>query len=64
MLVQNQLLREVKQGDMTVVVDGLNGDMLIVNPTEDELMAYQDKRERYFAKKNYKKFVMLIYVYS
>nr|WFN99868.1 phosphoenolpyruvate--protein phosphotransferase [Staphylococcus aureus] len=40
---------EVKQGDM-IIVDGLNGDV-IVNPTEDELIAYQDKRERYFADK-------------
>ncbi|MBG3646037.1 phosphoenolpyruvate--protein phosphotransferase [Staphylococcus aureus] len=39
----------VKQGDM-IIVDGLNGDV-IVNPTEDELIAYQDKRERYFADK-------------
>ncbi len=46
-----------------IIVDGLNGDV-IVNPTEDELIAYQDKRERYFAdKKNYKNLVMLkIYV--
>lgn len=41
--------QEVKQGDM-IIVDGLNGDV-IVNPTEDELIAYQDKRERYFADK-------------
>ena len=33
-----------------IIVDGLNGDV-IVNPTEDELIAYQDKRERYFADK-------------
>ncbi|MBE7599375.1 phosphoenolpyruvate--protein phosphotransferase [Staphylococcus aureus] len=37
------------QGDM-IIVDGLNGDV-IVNPTEDELIAYQDKRECYFADK-------------
>ncbi|HDM4182691.1 TPA: phosphoenolpyruvate--protein phosphotransferase [Staphylococcus aureus] len=43
------ITQEVKQGDMTIV-DGLNGDV-IVNPTEDELIAYQDKRERYFADK-------------
>ncbi|HHC5760637.1 TPA: phosphoenolpyruvate--protein phosphotransferase [Staphylococcus aureus] len=43
------ITQEVKQGDM-VIVDGLNGDV-IVNPTEDELIAYQDKRERYFADK-------------
>ncbi|HCW0006881.1 TPA: phosphoenolpyruvate--protein phosphotransferase [Staphylococcus aureus] len=43
------ITQEVKQGDM-IIVDGLNGDV-IVNPTEDELFAYQDKRERYFADK-------------
>ncbi|HBC7298741.1 TPA: phosphoenolpyruvate--protein phosphotransferase [Staphylococcus aureus] len=43
------ITQEVKQGDM-IIVDGLNGDV-IVNPTEDELIAYQDKRECYFADK-------------
>ncbi|HAR3710884.1 TPA: phosphoenolpyruvate--protein phosphotransferase [Staphylococcus aureus] len=43
------ITQEVKQGDM-IIVDGLNGDV-IVNPTEDELIAYRDKRERYFADK-------------
>ncbi|HDA2385305.1 TPA: phosphoenolpyruvate--protein phosphotransferase [Staphylococcus aureus] len=43
------ITQEVKQGDM-IIVDGLNGDV-IVNPTEDELIACQDKRERYFADK-------------
>ncbi|HDY5913957.1 TPA: phosphoenolpyruvate--protein phosphotransferase [Staphylococcus aureus] len=43
------ITQEVKQGDM-IIVDGLNGDV-IVNPTEDELIAYQDKRERYFVDK-------------
>ncbi|HGZ8118684.1 TPA: phosphoenolpyruvate--protein phosphotransferase [Staphylococcus aureus] len=43
------ITQEVKQGDM-IIVDGLNGD-IIVNPTEDELIAYQDKRECYFADK-------------
>ncbi|SAO93103.1 phosphoenolpyruvate--protein phosphotransferase [Staphylococcus aureus] len=43
------ITQEVKQGDM-IIVDGLNGDA-IVNPTEDELIAYQDKRECYFADK-------------
>lgn len=43
------ITQEVKQGDM-IIVDGLNGDV-IVNPTEDVLIAYQDKRERYFADK-------------
>ena len=45
--------KEVKQGDM-VIVDGITGDV-IVDPTEDELIAYQNKRERFFEdKKNYK----------
>ncbi|HEB0149829.1 TPA: phosphoenolpyruvate--protein phosphotransferase [Staphylococcus aureus] len=43
------ITQEVKQSDM-IIVDGLNGDV-IVNPTEDELIAYQDKRECYFADK-------------
>ncbi|HCY6126351.1 TPA: phosphoenolpyruvate--protein phosphotransferase [Staphylococcus aureus] len=43
------ITQEAKQGDM-IIVDGLNGDV-IVNPTEDELIAYQDKRERYFVDK-------------
>ncbi|HDP6387224.1 TPA: phosphoenolpyruvate--protein phosphotransferase [Staphylococcus aureus] len=43
------ITQEAKQGNM-IIVDGLNGDV-IVNPTEDELIAYQDKRERYFADK-------------
>ncbi len=43
------ITQEVKQGDM-IIVDGLNGDV-IVNPTEDELIAYQDKRECFFADK-------------
>ncbi|HHW9273001.1 phosphoenolpyruvate--protein phosphotransferase [Staphylococcus aureus] len=43
------ITQEAKQGDM-IIVDGLNGDV-IVNPTEDELIAYQDKREHYFADK-------------
>ncbi|EHT81570.1 phosphoenolpyruvate-protein phosphotransferase [Staphylococcus aureus subsp. aureus CIGC340D] len=43
------ITQEVKQGDM-IIVDGLNGDV-IVNPTEDEIIAYQDKRECYFADK-------------
>lgn len=53
------ITQEVKQGDM-IIVDGLNGDV-IVNPTEDELIAYQDKRERYFAdKKELQNYAMLI----
>lgn len=46
---KKSITQEVKQGDM-IIVDGLNGDV-IVNPTEDELIAYQDKRECYFADK-------------
>ena len=42
-----------------VIVDGITGDV-IVDPTEDELIAYQNKRERFFEdKKNYKNYVML-----
>ncbi|HGH5540497.1 phosphoenolpyruvate--protein phosphotransferase [Staphylococcus pseudintermedius] len=37
----------VQQGDM-VIVDGLTGD-LIVNPSDDEIKAYQHKRESFFA---------------
>ena len=49
--------KEVKQGDM-VIVDGITGDV-IVDPTEDELIAYQNKRERFFEdKKNYKNYVI------
>ncbi|WP_341775108.1 phosphoenolpyruvate--protein phosphotransferase [Staphylococcus hyicus] len=36
----------VKQGDM-MIVDGLTGDV-IVNPTDDELKAYQQKRQSFF----------------
>ncbi|EHJ06749.1 phosphoenolpyruvate--protein phosphotransferase [Staphylococcus simiae] len=43
------ITHEVQQGDM-IIVDGLEGDV-IINPTEDELIAYQDKRERFFADK-------------
>ena len=48
--------KEVKQGDM-VIVDGITGDV-IVDPTEDELIAYQNKRERFFEDKNYKNYVI------
>lgn len=41
--------KEVKQDDM-VIVDGITGDV-IVDPTEDELIAYQNKRERFFEDK-------------
>ncbi|UNB45491.1 phosphoenolpyruvate--protein phosphotransferase [Staphylococcus coagulans] len=37
----------VEQGDM-VIIDGLTGDV-IIDPTEDELKAYQHKRESFFA---------------
>ncbi|HAR6172306.1 phosphoenolpyruvate--protein phosphotransferase [Staphylococcus pseudintermedius] len=37
----------VQQGDM-VIVDGLTGDV-IVNPLDDEIKAYQHKRESFFA---------------
>ncbi|HAR6505777.1 TPA: phosphoenolpyruvate--protein phosphotransferase [Staphylococcus pseudintermedius] len=37
----------VQQGDM-VIVDGLTGDV-IVNPSDDEIKAYQQKRESFFA---------------
>ncbi|MBF7023907.1 phosphoenolpyruvate--protein phosphotransferase [Staphylococcus kloosii] len=40
---------EVQQGDM-IVVDGLTGEV-IVNPTDDEVIAYQNKRERFFEDK-------------
>ncbi|EGQ4430930.1 phosphoenolpyruvate--protein phosphotransferase [Staphylococcus pseudintermedius] len=37
----------VQQGDM-VIVDGLTGDV-IINPSDDEIKAYQHKRESFFA---------------
>ncbi|MBI5975426.1 phosphoenolpyruvate--protein phosphotransferase [Staphylococcus canis] len=37
----------VEQGDM-IIVDGLTGDV-IINPNEDEIRAYQHKRETFFA---------------
>lgn len=40
---------QVKQGDM-IIVDGITGDV-IIDPTEDELIAYQHKRERFFEDK-------------
>ena len=43
------ITHEVKQGDM-VIVDGITGDV-IIDPTEDELIAYQNKRERFFEEK-------------
>ena len=47
------ITKEVKQGDM-VIVDGITGDV-IVDPTEDELIAYQNKRERFFEDKKLQK---------
>ena len=53
------ITQQVKQGDM-IIVDGITGDV-IIDPTEDELIAYQNKRERFFEdKRNYKNYVMLI----
>ncbi|MDW8564600.1 MULTISPECIES: phosphoenolpyruvate--protein phosphotransferase [Staphylococcus] len=43
------ITKEVKQGDM-IIVDGLTGDV-IIDPTEDEVIAYQNKRERFFEDK-------------
>ncbi|MCE4986204.1 phosphoenolpyruvate--protein phosphotransferase [Staphylococcus arlettae] len=40
---------EVNQGDM-VIVDGLTGEV-IVDPTSDEVIAYENKRERFFEDK-------------
>ncbi len=41
------ITKSVEQGDM-VIIDGLTGDV-IIDPTEDELKAYQHKRESFFA---------------
>lgn len=38
---------QVKQGDM-IIVDGLTGDV-IIDPSEDEVKAYQQKRQSFFA---------------
>lgn len=43
------ITQEVKQGDM-IIVDGLIGEV-IIDPTEDEVIAYQNKRERFFEDK-------------
>lgn len=40
---------EVNQGDM-IIVDGLTGEV-IVDPTSDEIIAYENKRERFFEDK-------------
>ncbi|BAS46450.1 phosphoenolpyruvate-protein phosphatase [Staphylococcus schleiferi] len=41
------ITESVEQGDM-VIIDGLTGDV-IIDPTEDELKAYQHKLESFFA---------------
>lgn len=43
------ITQEVKQGDI-IIVDGLTGEV-IIDPTEDEVIAYQNKRERFFEDK-------------
>lgn len=43
------ITEEVRQGDM-IIVDGMTGEV-IINPTEDEVIAYQNKRERFFKDK-------------
>ncbi|RXS09397.1 phosphoenolpyruvate--protein phosphotransferase [Staphylococcus saprophyticus] len=43
------ITQEVKQGDM-IIVDGLTGEV-IIDPTEDEVIAYQNKHERFFEDK-------------
>lgn len=43
------ITEEVQQGDM-IIVDGMRGEV-IINPTEDEVIAYQNKRERFFKDK-------------
>ncbi|MCE5033063.1 phosphoenolpyruvate--protein phosphotransferase [Staphylococcus cohnii] len=43
------ITEEVIQGDM-IIVDGLTGEV-IIDPTEDEVIAYQNKRERFFEDK-------------
>ena len=51
------ITQEVKQGDM-IIVDGLTGEV-IIDPTEDEVIAYQNKRERFFEdKRNFKNYAM------
>ena len=40
-----------------VIVDGITGDV-IVDPTEDELIAYQNKRERFFEDKKLQNYVI------
>jgi len=44
-----KITEEVKQGDM-IIVDGLTGEV-IIDPTEDEVIAYENKRERFFEDK-------------
>ncbi|MEB7716067.1 phosphoenolpyruvate--protein phosphotransferase [Staphylococcus equorum] len=43
------ITEDVKQGDM-IIVDGLTGEV-IIDPTDDEVIAYENKRERFFKDK-------------
>lgn len=43
------ITKDVKQGDM-IIVDGLTGEV-IIDPTDDEVIAYENKRERFFEDK-------------
>ncbi|MDK9861038.1 phosphoenolpyruvate--protein phosphotransferase [Staphylococcus equorum] len=43
------ITEDVKQGDM-IIVDGLTGEV-IIDPTDDEVIAYENKRERFFEDK-------------
>ncbi|MDN6698050.1 MAG: phosphoenolpyruvate--protein phosphotransferase [Staphylococcus equorum] len=43
------ITKDVKQGDI-IIVDGLTGEV-IIDPTDDEVIAYENKRERFFEDK-------------
>ncbi|MFQ3726475.1 phosphoenolpyruvate--protein phosphotransferase [Staphylococcus equorum] len=43
------ITEDVKQGNM-IIVDGLTGEV-IIDPTDDEVIAYENKRERFFEDK-------------
>ncbi|MDK9850912.1 phosphoenolpyruvate--protein phosphotransferase [Staphylococcus equorum] len=43
------ITEDVKQGDM-IIVDGLTGEV-IIDPTDDEVIAYENKRELFFEDK-------------
>lgn len=43
------ITEDVRQGDM-IIVDGLTGEV-IIDPTDDEVIAYENKRERFFEDK-------------